>query len=69
MSNIVIEHSLMWTLGVMLLLWMFVVLRACGLLKSCEESTLNKPTAATMEDYGNRSDSGRHSRIFAQALS
>jgi hypothetical protein len=31
MRNIVIERSLMWALGVVLLLWIFAALRACGL--------------------------------------
>jgi hypothetical protein len=30
MRNIVIERSLMWGLGMILLLWIFVALRACG---------------------------------------
>jgi hypothetical protein len=30
MRNIVIERSLMWALGVILLLWIFIALRACG---------------------------------------
>jgi len=30
MRNIVIESSLMWGLGVILLLWIFIALRACG---------------------------------------
>jgi hypothetical protein len=30
MRNIVIEHSLVWALGMIFLLWMFVALRACG---------------------------------------
>jgi uncharacterized MAPEG superfamily protein len=30
MRNIGIERSLMWALGIILLLWIFIALRACG---------------------------------------
>jgi hypothetical protein len=31
--NSLTEHSLMWALGVMLLLWIFIVLRAYGVIE------------------------------------